>query len=49
MEELKKELAEMNKTPSKMLAIKQKEFDLKYIKPFTGPQTKSISQNHYQN
>lgn len=45
--EIKKELAEIKEILSKLLVIQQKEFEIKYVEPFKGPQTKSINQNHY--
>lgn len=47
MEEVKKELAEMKEILSKMLAIQQKEFDMRYIEPFKGLKEKFTNQTHY--
>lgn len=44
MEDIKKELAEMKEILSKLLAIQQKEFDLKYDEPFKAPKEKFTNQ-----
>lgn len=47
MEEVKKELAEMKELLSEMLAIQQKEFNIKYVDPFKAPKEKFTNQSHY--
>lgn len=47
MEEVKKELAEMKEILLKLLAIQQKEFDIKYIEPFKSVKEKFINKSHY--